>query len=183
MTDPPPPPRTLGRRFSVVGTTGSGKSTVACALAAHLGVPHIELDAFQHEADWVQAPPAVFAQRVEASTAAESWVMDGNYSAARELAWPAADVVVWLDLPLSTVLRQLTRRTWKRLSTREVLWNGNREQLSAHLGWDGLFLWALRSHRRNRRRYSVVGQTPETAHLTLVRLRGRRAVDAWRASW
>ena len=40
------------RRVSVVGVSGSGKTTTARALARRLGVPHIELDAIYHQADW-----------------------------------------------------------------------------------------------------------------------------------
>ena len=33
------------RRINVVGTSGSGKTTVAGAIAERLGLPHIEMDA------------------------------------------------------------------------------------------------------------------------------------------
>src|SRR5262245_45561170 len=39
-------------RISVVGNSGSGKTTIASAIAATLGVPHLELDAVSHQTDW-----------------------------------------------------------------------------------------------------------------------------------
>ena len=45
------------QRLVVVGTSGSGKTTVAGQLALILGVPHIELDSLHWEPDWTEADP------------------------------------------------------------------------------------------------------------------------------
>jgi adenylate kinase family enzyme len=79
------------RRVSVVGNSGSGKSTLARALAVRLGVRYVELDAIQHQRDWQPIPTDEFRTRVDAATASSSWVVDGNYSAVRDLVWARAD--------------------------------------------------------------------------------------------
>jgi hypothetical protein len=56
-----------------------------------------------------------------------SWVVDGNYSSVRNLIWPQAEAVVWLDYPLALILWWLWERTWKRVLTRENFWQTNRE--------------------------------------------------------
>lgn len=71
------------RRVAVVGTSGSGKTTFAGRLAERLGLPRIELDALHWEPGWRAVEPARFRERVEAVTSAETWVIDGNYSAVR----------------------------------------------------------------------------------------------------
>ena len=48
------------RRISVVGNSGSGKTTVARAIAGALGVPHLELDAVFHQPDWQPLDTAEF---------------------------------------------------------------------------------------------------------------------------
>src|SRR5919106_628268 len=88
------------RRVNVVGTTASGKTTFARALAARLGVPHVELDALHWEADWQEAPDAVMRHRVRQAVAADAWVVDGNYSAIRDLVWERAEAGNWLDFRL-----------------------------------------------------------------------------------
>jgi adenylate kinase family enzyme len=93
------------RRVSVVGNSGSGKSTVAAALAAALGVPHLELDGVFHQPGWEPLPADSFRAVVAAAVAGDGWVLDGNYSAVRDLVWARADTVVWLDLPRRTVMR------------------------------------------------------------------------------
>jgi adenylate kinase family enzyme len=168
------------RRIAVVGTSGSGKTSFAAALAARLGVPHIELDALHWEPNWTEAETPVFRARVAAALAADSWVVDGNYTKARDLIWPRAEALVWLDYPLPLVLWRLARRTSRRALTRQTLWSGNRERLSTHLFTrDSLFLWALQTHRRHRRRYPIALTEPAHAHLHLFRFRSPRAAAGW----
>ena len=49
-------------RTSVVGSSGSGKSTVARRLADILGVPYVELDAIHWRPGWVEEEPAAVAR-------------------------------------------------------------------------------------------------------------------------
>ena len=75
------------RRVSVVGTSGVGKSTFASSLARVLGVSFLELDSVYHQADWAPLPASEFRARVAAAAAGECWVIDGNYSTVRDIAW------------------------------------------------------------------------------------------------
>jgi adenylate kinase family enzyme len=47
-------------RIVVVGTTSSGKSTLASQLVEKIGADFIELDALHWEPNWVEAPDEVF---------------------------------------------------------------------------------------------------------------------------
>ncbi|MFG1973873.1 hypothetical protein ACGFJC_31490 [Nonomuraea fuscirosea] len=84
------------KRVSVVGNSGSGKSTLSSALAGRLGVPWLELDSIFHMSGWQPRPLEEFRAEVERFTAADGWVVDGNYSAVRDLVWSRADTVVWI---------------------------------------------------------------------------------------
>jgi len=66
-------------RVSVVGSTGSGKTTFARELARILGVPHVELDALNWGPNWTMVDEGLFRGRVDAATSADGWVVDGNY--------------------------------------------------------------------------------------------------------
>jgi hypothetical protein len=51
------------------------------------------------------------------------WVIDGTYAhKLGDLILRAADEVVWLDLPITTWMPRLIRRTIHRVITREELW-------------------------------------------------------------
>lgn len=176
----------LGQRVIVVGSSSSGKSTLAARLAAHLGVPLIELDALYWEPGWVPAEREVFRERVRQAIAAPAWVMAGNYTRQQQdVSWPAADTIVWLDLELPTLLLRCLRRSWRRWRRQELLWGTNRERFWVHLKlWDpdaSLLAYTLRTYRRRRRELEAAGRDPRWAHLTIVRLRSAREVDRWLA--
>jgi len=164
----------------VVGNSGSGKTTVARALAAKLGVPHLELDAVNHQADWQPLDPALFAERVEEFTSAPGWIVDGNYSAVRGIVWDRADTVIWLDLPRRVVMRQVIWRTLRRMATGAELWNGNREQWRNLFGpkEESIIVWAWTNHRPNREKFRAASADPANARLTFLRLRGRKEIES-----
>jgi adenylate kinase family enzyme len=170
------------RRVSVVGVPGSGKSTVGRRLATTLEVPYVELDAVFHQPGWTALPAKEFQARIADVVAGDGWVVDGNYSASRELVWQRADTVVWLDLPRSLVMRRIIRRTVRRAVTRERLWNGNREPLTNLYRLDpeqNVIRWAWVKHREYAERYAAAMHDPAYAHLEFIRLRTQPEIDAF----
>ena len=144
------------RRIWVKGGSGAGKTKLARELARRLGLEHIELDALHHDAGWRPAPAPVLQARVRAALDdAQGWVVDGNYdSKLGALVLERAELIIWLDLPLSAKLARLARRTLGHWWTGEELWNGNRESLKTAIwGRDALFSWAVRSHFRHQREW------------------------------
>jgi adenylate kinase family enzyme len=167
------------RRISVVGTSGSGKSTVGRQLALGLGVPFVELDSIYHQPGWVPLPTEEFRRRAAEAVAGDGWVIDGNYSKVRPLVWARADTVVWLDLPRWTVMRQVAWRSLWRAAFQVELWNGNRERWANLFTWvpeDSVISWAWHRHAVYRERYAAAAADPANAHLHFVRLRSHAEI-------
>lgn len=179
MANQPERATTPIHRIVIVGTAGSGKTTIARRMAAIIGGEHIELDALHWEPAWREAEVPVFRARVAAAVAAPRWVVDGGYaSRVWDIAWRAADVFVWLDYWFPLVAARLVRRTFSRRRRNEELWNGNRERLRTQfLSRDSLFLWAVKSHFKHQRTYVDYFRRPELAHVRFVRLRSPRATE------
>jgi shikimate kinase len=163
----------------LASASGCGKTTVGRALAGRLEVPFVELDALVHGPNWTETPDDDLRAHVAPIVASEGWVIDGSYSRKLgTLVLDRADTVVWLDLPIRVWLPRLVRRTARRMSGREQLWNENRETLRGALwGRESLVVYAFRSHFRRRRIYPC-----ELARYNVVRLRSQAAVDHWLAS-
>lgn len=165
------------RRVAVIASaSGSGKTTIGRELAERMGVPFVELDALVHGPNWTETPDDVLVAQLEPVLASAGWVIDGTYRRKlgdRVLA--AADVVLWLDLPIRVWLTRLMRRTGRRIIGREEIWNGNRESLrGAVWGRDSLFGYALRSHFARRREWPA-----ELSAFPVVRLRTTAGVEAF----
>ena len=171
-------------RVVVVGSSGSGKSTLASKLAQKLECPYLELDSIYHQSGWQPLPDAEFRSRVADFALQPTWVIDGNYTSigTRELIWPVADTLVWLDLPRYVVMRRILARTLRRAFSRELLWNGNRERLSNLFRVDpekNIVMWAWTRYHEARRRYESALAEPDTAHLRVVRIRTPGQADAF----
>ena len=166
-------------RVSVAGISGSGKTTFARALAERLGVAYVELDALHHGPNWTEATADELRARVETAIAAapDGWVIDGNYrSKLGDFVLAQADTLVWLELPLRVSLPRVTKRTWRRLWSREQLWGGNRETVRGLIGFRyGMISWAVQSHFRHKRQ--IPAAADRNPHLRLVRLRTTAEVD------
>jgi adenylate kinase family enzyme len=116
---------TRPQKILVAGTSGAGKTTLAGRIGQLLGIEHTELDSLFHGPDWV--PLESFETEVRRFSSEPAWVTEWQYGAVRELLAERADLMLWLDLPRRTVMRQVITRTVRRRLQREVLWNRNME--------------------------------------------------------
>ena len=114
-------------RVIVVGTSCSGKTTLAKTLAHTLNVPHIEMDAIHWLPDWQARPTEEVRQLTAAAVAARRWVADGNYSIVRDMLWGRATTLIWLNYSFPVVFGRALWRTTHRIITRQELFSGNRE--------------------------------------------------------
>ncbi len=164
-------------RVLVAGTSGSGKTTLVGAVARVLGYTQVELDALHHGPAWTKRPE--FEADVERFTSSPCWVTEFQYAAVRDLLLERADLLVWLDLPRSVVMRGVVRRTLSRRLRREPLWNGNVEPpLRTFLtDPDHIVRWAWSKHGPDRIRLGALAV--DHPDLPIVRLTSRADVARW----
>lgn len=170
------------KRMVVIGTTSSGKSTLAQQISARLRLNFVELDALNWQANWTPAKLDDFRTSVVEATRPDGWVVAGNYHVVRDLIWPRAQAVVWLDYSFPVVFWRLLTRTIRRGLSQEELWNGNREKFWWHLKlWsdESLFHWLFKTYWRRKHEIPQLLGLPEHKHLTLIHLRTPREADKW----
>lgn len=170
-------------KINVVGSSGSGKSTLSQQLSHALGVPHIQLDQLFWRANWQGTPDDEFFAKLETalSTAAEGWVLDGNFNRTRNIKWRDVDIIIWLDYGFGRVFRQSLSRAIGRIVSRKELWpgTGNRESFrKTFMSRDSILWWMLTNWRSNQRRYLADMIDARYRHIRIVRLTHPREADA-----
>ncbi len=171
-------------RIIVVGMSGSGKTTLAQAIAAKRDIKHIEMDAIRHLPNW-RPNPDFKRDLHQATQSAAQWVADGNYrgSGSLEAAWPLADTIIWLNMPLSLCLWRVTWRSLGRAIRRTELWNGNRETLTnLFFSKESMPYWVWTRHAIVRRDYQKMMRENRFPHLTWICLDSPTAVQQWLAT-
>lgn len=168
-------------RVTIIGQSGAGKSTLARRMAGDFGLIHVELDAINWQPGWVDLHSLdlpEFLRRVDAATATENWVVDGNYGPAQDLLWEKATDVIWLDFGLGVILPRVISRSFIRAVEGKELWagTGNTEDFLRWFSLDHPILFTLRTFWRNRTRRAERTADPRWAGLHIHRLRHPREV-------
>lgn len=166
------------RRILCYGVTGSGKTTLARRIGEIKGLPwHSVDDEIGWLPGWIERPRPEQRQLAEQITAAERWVLDTAYGHWRDVVAARAELIVALDYRRSVSLRRLLARTARRVVTREVACNGNRETLRLVLSPDSIILWHFRSFEKKRQRMDQWEADPDAP--PILRLRTPRETEDW----
>lgn len=182
VCDHDPDRMTQMQRVVVVGSSGSGKTTLARRLAATLGYPLLEMDSVFHAEGWDSTPDDEFKAALSSFSDLDRWVADGNYTShgGREVIWPRADTVIWVDPPKRVAMRRVIARTLTRIVTREKLWGKVTEpwtNLYSRDPYKNIIVWTWTRFDEVREKYERCMVDGSWGHATVHRLRKRSEVE------
>ena len=142
------------QRVVVIGSSCSGKSTFARQLSKRLDIKHVELDQLHWKPNWEERPDDDFRTLVESEVSGEKWIVDGNYSVVRNLVWPKATTIVWLNYPFTLVLYRTIKRSIIRAVTKEPLFAGNVETIrQSFFSKHSIIWWVIKTYHKKRAAY------------------------------
>ena len=165
-------------RVVVVGSSCSGKTTLARQVAEAIGSPHIELDAIHWGPGWSETPTEKFREEVRRRVQGPRWVVDGNYSKVRDIVWSEATDAIWLNYSFPVVFGRALGRTFRRILLREQLYNENRESLrNTFMSRDSILWWVITTFRWRRKQYRALFSGGTFPGLSLTELRRPREAE------
>jgi adenylate kinase family enzyme len=140
--------RDLMDRILIIGSGGSGKSTLSQELSKVMDLPIIHLDRFYWKPKWVPTPNEEWDHFVEEAANEEQWIMDGNYSRTLDLRLKRADAIIFLDMPTILCIYPIIKRRIKyHGKTRSDL----NQECPEKLDW-AFFIWVWNYKREVERK-------------------------------
>ena len=160
-------------RVLIVGSPGSGKTTLGRIIAEKFGLPLVHLDKLFWREGWVEAPREEFDALLTAELAREKWIIDGNYSRTLNMRLERADTVIFLDYPSPVCLfRVLKRVVGSYGRTRPDMGEGCPERLDIEFL---SYVWSF----RNKHRPGIVERLSAAKNVEIITIRNRREYKAF----
>ncbi len=135
-------------KMVVIGSPGSGKSTIARKLGELTGIEVYHLDRLYWKPGWVESTRDEIRNIQQEIVKKDRWIIDGNYGSTMEVRLEAADTIVFLDRTRITCLyRVIKRRFMYHRKSRPDMGVGCTERLDR----DFLrYVWNFPRDQRNR---------------------------------
>lgn len=134
------------KKVAVFGNTGGGKSTLARKLAELTHLPLYPLDTIQYRAGGGKVPHEEYLKAHSQLLQRDAWIIDGF--GCRKSAWErfaAADTLIYIDLPLFTHFRWVTKRLLKGIIVNPEGWPDRSPMISSTIS-SYRVLWLCHRH-------------------------------------
>lgn len=139
------------KRIMIVGCPGSGKSTMARWVGEKTGLPVQHMDHIHWMPDWIERPRADRLEMIRLVEESDRWIIEGGISERYAERLARADLLVWLDLPVSVRLWRVIQRSWRyRGQSRPDLPEGCPEKLDRETLNFLIWIWQNRNSSRQK---------------------------------
>ncbi len=157
----------------MLGSGGSGKSTLSCQLSQRTGLPLIHLDKEYWRPGWVKTPKAEWRKRVEEIVKGDQWIVDGNFTSSLDIRIPRCDCVLLLHYSRVTCILGVIKRVLSGLGkTRPDMGRGCPERVDL-----GFLKWVWNFQKNDLPK--IWEQLDRFPDKTVIVLKSRKQAQKW----
>lgn len=103
------------KKIYIIGTSGTGKSTLAKEISFNKKIPYFDLDDISWEIKYTKKlPKEIRKLKLKKILSNKSWIIEGVYGSWVEQAIKESELVIWIVLPFHILSWRLFKRYIKR---------------------------------------------------------------------
>lgn len=161
----------------IIGSSCSGKTTLGKRLAKITHAKIIDIDELHWKPNWQSTPSAQLIPKIEKEIWGEPrWIISGNYRETMPTTMPQATCVIWLDYPLTLLLRRMLKRTIIRVITQQEICNGNKETIKGtFFEKNNLFSYTIRTYPKRKQQFPQIIKT--YPHLKFIQIKSPKQLE------
>ncbi|WP_242220034.1 AAA family ATPase [Bacillus cereus group sp. BfR-BA-01380] len=106
-------PSKLPNKIHIIGSVGSGKTTLARTLSSELQIPYYELDNVvwrRSEKGDIRNTPEARDEKLNNIVSSNAWIVEGAHHTWVSQSFQHADTIIFLDVTLSKRIYRITKR-------------------------------------------------------------------------
>lgn len=133
-------------RISIIGGSGTGKTTLANNLKKELGLPVCHMDSLNYGDNWKINEEAARDKIIMEKINESKWIMDGTYTSTLEKRLEKSDFIIYLDYSSFAQIKGAMGRYLKNHGKEKPEIPGCKEHMTL-----SFFFWVLRWRRKKRK--------------------------------
>lgn len=159
-------------KISIIGGSGTGKTTLADNLGKQLNLPVCHIDGIQHLENWKQRDKNQRDEIILQKVNEDKWIIDGTYRSTLSQRLDAADLIIYLDYSSFAQIRGIMGRFMKHHGEEKKEIPGCKEQMTFKF-----FIWVL-NWRKNKRN-EVMEKINKIDKNKVLIFKNRRNLNKW----
>ena len=160
------------KKISIIGGSGTGKTTLAINLSKELELPSYHIDAINYSDNWEKRDKSIRDKEILEIVKEEKWIIDGTYKDTLKSRLENADLVVYLDYTSLSQVVGVLKRYFKYKGKDRPENPGCKERMNKE------FLFWVINWRKNKRD-NVIKELMEIDKSKVLIFKNRRKLNKW----
>ena len=159
-------------KISIIGGSGTGKTTLANNLGKKLNLPVCHIDGIQHLENWKQRDKEQRDKMILEKVSEEKWVIDGTYRSTLKERLEKSDFIIYLDYSSLAQVKGVLGRFLKNHGKEKSEIPGCKEQMTFEF-----FFWVLKWRKEHRK--DIIEKISKVDYNKVLIFKNRKSLNKW----